>query len=222
MAKFIIDAGHGGSDPGACYNGRKESNDTLKLSLRVGDLLTKNGQTVLYTRESDKFINLAERSSFENKSGCDYFISIHRNAYKPESAKGVETHIYSNGGKTEELATKVNLELVNVGFVDRKVKVSNFHVLRETKNPAILIEVGFIDNTLDNNLFDSKFDDIAEAIARSCLKQVGKELVVTNNTTDDVYFRVICGSYKDRNNALYQQTKLKLAGFDSFLEVYNK
>ena len=220
MAKFIIDAGHGGSDSGATYNGRKESNDVLRLALRVGELLKKNGQTVLYTRESDKSVSLSERSSFENKNGCDYFVSIHRNAYQPEAAKGVETHIYSNGSSAEQLANKVNSQLVNVGFVDRKVKVSNFHVLRETKNPAVLIEVGFIDNSSDNKLFDSKFESIAQGIARGCLKQVGKELVVSNNTLDDdTYFRVICGSYKDRSNAIKQQNKLKAAGFDSFLEV---
>lgn len=223
MAKFIIDAGHGGSDSGATYNGRKESNDVLRLSLRVGELLKKNGQTVLYTRESDKTVSLSERSVFENKNGCDYFVSIHRNAYQPEVAKGVETHIYSNGSSAEQLANKVNLELVNVGLVDRKVKVSNFHVLRETKNPAVLIEVGFIDNSSDNKLFDSKFEDIAQGIARGCLKQVGKELVVSNNTLDDdTYFRVICGSYKNRSNAIKQQNKLKESGFDSFLEIYNK
>ena len=147
MAKFIIDAGHGGSDSGATYNGRKESNDVLRLALRVGELLKKNGQTVLYTRESDKAVSLSERSAFENKNGCDYFVSIHRNAYQPEMAKGVEIHIYRNRSSAEQLANKVKLELINVGFVDRKVKISNFHVLRETKNPAVLIEVGFIDNS---------------------------------------------------------------------------
>lgn len=223
MAKFIIDAGHGGNDPGATYNGRKESNDVLRLALRVGQLLQENGQTVLYTRESDKAVSLSERSLFENKNGCDYFVSIHRNAYQPEGAKGVETHVYSNGSSGEQLANKVNLELVNVGFVDRKVKVSNFHVLRETKNPAVLIEVGFIDNSSDNKLFDSKFEAIAQGIARGCLKQVGKELVLSSNILDDdTYFRVICGSYKDRKNAIKQQNKLKESGFDSFLEAYNK
>lgn len=224
MAKFIIDAGHGGSDSGATYNGRKESNDVLRLALRVGELLKKNGQTVLYTRESDKAVSLSERSAFENKNGCDYFVSIHRNAYQPEMAKGVEIHIYRNRSSAEQLANKVKLELINVGFVDRKVKISNFHVLRETKNSAVLIEVGFIDNSSDNNLFDSKFEAIAQSIARGCLKQIGKELVVNKSTDTSTgsYFRVVCGSYKDRNNAVAQQNKLKEAGFNSFLEVLKK
>lgn len=222
MAKFIIDAGHGGNDPGATYNGRKESNDTLMLALRVGTLLSENGQTVVYTRESDKSLTLADRSLFENRNNCDYFISIHRNAYKPEAAKGVEAHIYSKGGKAQQLATKVNSELVSSGFVDRKVKVSNFHVLRETKNPAILIEVGFIDNTEDNKLFDIKFEAIAQGIARGCLKQIGKELIISDDIDNNTYFRVICGSYKEKNNAMNKQNKLKVAGFNSFLETFKK
>lgn len=110
--------------------------------------------------------------------------------------------------------------MVSIGFVDRKVKVSNFHVLRETENPAILIEVGFVDNTSDNKLFDSKFEAIAQGISRGCLKQIGKELNLSNKIATDNYFMVICGSYKDKNNAINKQNRLKYAGFDSFLEVY--
>lgn len=228
MAKFILDPGHGGNDPGATYKERKESNDVLKLTLRVGALLKENGQTVLYTRETDKALSLTERSNYELKNGCDYFISIHRNAVGAEVAKGVETYIYNGSYSSKEtcrsLAAKVNSNLVGVGFVDRKVKEANFHVLRETKNPAILIEVGFIDNTSDNNLFDSKLEKIAQAIARGCLKQIGKELVVNNSSSNSksTYFRVVCGSYKDRNNAVVQQNKLKAAGFETFLEAFRK
>lgn len=179
MAKWLLDPGHGGSDPGATYNGRKESNDVLKLSLRVGEILTSNGEAVVYTRTSDATVSLSGRSSMENRGSYDYFVSIHRNAIAPEKAKGVETHIYSRGGKKEELATKVNNNLVALGFVNRGVKVSNFHVLRETKCPSILIEVGFIDHTTDNNLFDSKFEQMAQAIAKGCLAQVGKNIAVS-------------------------------------------
>nr|DAP80536.1 MAG TPA: Cell wall hydrolase autolysin [Caudoviricetes sp.] len=176
MAKWLLDPGHGGSDPGACYNKRRESDDVLRLSRRVGEILSSNGESVSYTRTSDATVSLSQRSSMENRGAYDYFVSIHRNAIAPEKAKGVETHIYSKGGKKEELATKINNNLVGIGFVDRKVKVSNFHVLRETKCAAILIECGFIDHTSDNNLFDSKFEQMAQAIAKGCLNQVGKNL----------------------------------------------
>lgn len=183
MAKWLLDPGHGGSDPGACYNGRRESDDVLRLSRRVGEILSSNGESVSYTRTSDATVSLSQRSSMENRGAYDYFVSIHRNAIAPEKAKGVETHIYSRGGKKEELATKINNNLVGIGFVDRKVKVSNFHVLRETKCAAILIECGFIDHTSDNNLFDSKFEQIAQAIAKGCLAQVGKSLAASNSSS---------------------------------------
>ena len=228
MAKWLIDPGHGGADSGAIYKGRRECDDVLKLALRVGELLKNNNENVYYTRVTDTTISLAERSRKENSGDYDYFISIHRNAYQPEKAKGVETHIYASGGKREELAKKVNANLVALGFTNRGVKISNFHVLRETKSAAIIIETGFIDNTSDNNLFDSKFEAIAQAIAKGCLSQVGKSIKVesTSNTTTTVtgetYYRVIVGSYKDRNNAVAQQNKLKEKGFDSFLEAFKK
>lgn len=178
MAKWLLDPGHGGSDPGATYNGRRESDDVLRLAKRVGEILSSNGESVSFTRTSDVTVSLSARSSMENRGSYDYFVSIHRNAIAPEKAKGVETHIYSSGGKKQELATKVNNNLVALGFVDRKVKISNFHVLRETKCSAILIECGFIDNTVDNNLFDSKFEQIAQAIAKGCLNQIGKDTSV--------------------------------------------
>lgn len=183
MAKWLIDPGHGGSDPGATYKGRRESDDVLRLSKRVGEILAANGELVSYTRTVDTFISLSARSSMENRGAYNYFVSIHRNAVGAEVAKGVETHIYRKGGAAEQLANKVNANLVGVGFVNRKVKVSNFHVLRETKCPSILIECGFIDHTSDNNLFDSKFEQIAQAIAKGCLAQVGKSLAASNSSS---------------------------------------
>lgn len=183
MAKWLIDPGHGGSDPGATYKGRRESDDVLRLSKRVGEILAANGELVSYTRTVDTFVSLSARSSMENRGVYNYFVSIHRNAVGAEVAKGVETHIYGKGGAAEKLAIKVNANLVGVGFVNRNVKVSNFHVLRETKCPSILIECGFIDHTSDNNLFDSKFEQIAQAIAKGCLAQVGKSLAASNSSS---------------------------------------
>lgn len=180
MAKWLIDPGHGGSDPGACYKGRRECDDVLRLSKRVGEILSANGESVSFTRTSDATLSLTQRSNIENKGSYDYFVSVHRNAVGAEVARGVETHIYNGSYPSKEtcrsLASKVNTNLVGVGFVDRKVKESNFHVLRETRCPAILIETGFIDHSTDNGIFDSKFEQIAQAIAKGCLAQVGKNM----------------------------------------------
>ncbi len=152
MARICIDAGHGG-EPGAVYKGRKESDDNLALGKAVAAEQRRHGIIVDETRTEDKTASLVERSNFENKGSYDYFISFHRNAFKPGQAKGVETYTYLNpGAKAKGLAEKIQAALVGVGFTNRGVKAANFHVLRETKAPAVLVEVGFIDNTGDNPL----------------------------------------------------------------------
>jgi N-acetylmuramoyl-L-alanine amidase len=154
--------------------GRKESEDVLAVGREVATILRHHGVIVDETRVADVSLSLKERSDFENKGKYDYFISFHRNASKPETATGVETYTYLNPGtKSKELAQKIQNELVSVGFANRGVKEANFHVLRETKAPAVLIEIGFIDNSLDNALFDSKRADIAKGIAKAILSHLG-------------------------------------------------
>lgn len=174
MASLCFDYGHGGSDPGAMYMGRKESDDVLSLGRAVASELRRHGVVVAETRVSDMTVSLIQRSNFENKQVYDYFISFHRNAFKPEQAAGVETYTYINpGAKAKELAKKIQNVLVGVGFGNRSVKEANFHVLRETKAPAVLIEIGFIDNSQDNALFDSQREEIVKAVAGAILSHLG-------------------------------------------------
>jgi len=174
MAKLCFDYGHGGNDPGAVYKGRKEADDVLSLGRAVAAVLIRHGVIVDETRTSDVSLSLKARCDFENSGAYDYFISFHRNAFKPETAAGVETYTYLNpSAKSKEMAEKIQNALVGVGFADRGVKEANFHVLRETKAPAVLIEIGFIDNSQDNALFDAKRDEIVQAIAGAILSQLG-------------------------------------------------
>jgi len=153
---------------------RKESDDVLSLGRAVASELRRHGIVVDETRVSDMTVSLTQRSDFENKQVYDYFISFHRNAFKPEQATGVETYTYINAGaKVKELAKRVQNALVGVGFGNRGVKEANFHVLRETKAPAVLIEIGFIDNSRDNALFDSQREEIVKAVAGAILSQLG-------------------------------------------------
>lgn len=164
MARLCFDYGHGGVDSGACYKGRKESNDVLSLGKAVAAEVRRHGVVVDETRTSDATVSLRERSNFENRNNYDYFISFHRNAYKPEKARGVETYTYlSASTKAKVLAEKIQAGLVSSGFVNRGVKTANYHVLRETICPAVLIEMGFIDNSSDNALFDSKRNEIVKS-----------------------------------------------------------
>ena len=78
--KIVLDAGHGGTDPGAVYNGRNEEDDNLALAQAVGKILEDNGVDVVYTRTEDIYQTPFEKARIANQSGADYFISFHRNS----------------------------------------------------------------------------------------------------------------------------------------------
>jgi N-acetylmuramoyl-L-alanine amidase len=227
MARLCFDYGHGGGDPGATYNGRKESNDVLTLGRVVAEEVRRHGVTVDEIRTTDATVSLGERSDFENRNTYDYFISFHRNAFQPEKARGVETYTYLNpGAKSKGLAQRIQTSLAALGFADRGVKEANYHVLRETKAPAVLIEIGFIDNTGDNNLFDAKRNEIIKALAKAILAQVGIDYIEasapTQSENGQTLYRVMAGSYSVRENAENQVQKLKAAGFDATIMIFNK
>lgn len=228
MSRLCFDYGHGGNAPGACYKGRKECDDVLSLGKAVTAEIKRHGVVVDETRTTDTTVSLNDRSDFENRNTYDYFISFHRNAFQPEQAKGVETYTYLNGGsKSKGLAQNIQTSLVALGFTDRGVKEANFHVLRETKAPAVLVEIGFIDNSGDNALFDSKRTEIIKALAKAILSQIGIEYVeaaapAPQPTDGQTFYRVMAGSYGVRENAENQVQKLKAAGFDAVIMIFNK
>ena len=92
MKTIMVDAGHGGKDPGAAGNGIKESTLVLKLAKLVGTKLKNKGFNVLYTRESDKFISLEKRSEMANNRKVDMFLSLHVNANADSGIWGVEAY----------------------------------------------------------------------------------------------------------------------------------
>lgn len=166
--KIVIDAGHGGYDAGATYNGRREKDDTLALALAVGEILEAQGYDVVYTRTDDVYDSPVQKARIGNESGADFFVSIHRNSSPtPNQYNGVQTLIYNNAGLKATMAENVNKELEQVGYRNiNVVERPDLAVLRRTKMPAILVETGFINSDVDNNLFDTKFSETAEAIAR--------------------------------------------------------
>ena len=172
--RIALDAGHGGSDPGAVYKGRQEKDDTLDLTLAVGDILKKNGIDVYYTRTTDEYETPFKKATDANNSGADLFVSIHRNSSEnPNQYSGVETLVYSDTGLKAEVARNINNQLEDAGFKNLGVdERKNLVVLKRTKMPAVLVEVGFINNDKDNYLFDEEFDSIAQAIADGILESI--------------------------------------------------
>lgn len=182
--KIAVDAGHGGSDYGATYNGRAEKDDNLKLALAVGDILEKNGIDVVYTRTTDEYETPFKKATDANDAKADYFVSIHRNSSPtPNQYTGVETLVYNNSGIKSQMAANINSELEKAGFKNLGItERPNLVVLKRTKMPAVLVEASFINNDKDNETFDKNFNQIANGIADGILKTLGIK-PKTNNTT---------------------------------------
>ena len=171
----VIDPGHGGSDPGAVYNGRQEKDDVLRLGKAVGALLEARGVDVVYTREGDIYETPFKKAQDGNSVGADYFVSIHRNSSEyPNQYSGAEVLVYSDSGVRRELANNIlegmeKAGLKNLGIDERKDLV----VLRRTQMPAVLVEAGFINSDKDNETFDRNFDELARGIANGILQTLG-------------------------------------------------
>lgn len=208
-----IDPGHGGRDPGAVSQGRQEKDDVLRLALTVGSILEQNGVNVVYTRTTDIYNTPFEKATKANNAGADLFISFHRNATPTGEATGVEVLVYEDTGLPAELARAILEELENVGFDNRGViERKNLVVLRRTQMPAVLIEVGFIDNQADNELFDQEFDAIAQGIADAIL-----DVISDVEMPPMPLYRVQVGAYRDSRNAKLQLQRLLAQGFPAFV-----
>lgn len=205
---IMLDAGHGGDrDPGAVYNGRQEKDDNLNLVLEIGEILQNNGIDVEYTRTTDVYESPYQKAAEANEAGVDFFISIHRNSSPmPNQYMGVESLVYDLSGTKYEMAENINAQLETIGFVNLGVKARpNLVVLRKTKMPAVLVEVGFINSDTDNRLFDENFDAIAQAIADGILDT----LHINNSSISDeerAAYRVQVGAFR---NSIYAERLLR-------------
>lgn len=175
MPLVVLDAGHGGANPGATYQGRQEKDDVLALTLAVGQILENRGVDVYYTRTTDVYESPAQKALEGNQTGADYFVSIHRNSSPyPNQYSGIESLVYNRYGAAAQLADNINQQLEAVGFLNQGVNQrQDLVVLNRTQMPAVLVEVGFINTDVDNQLFDERFDDIAQAIANGILITLG-------------------------------------------------
>ena len=179
MAKIFIDAGHGGTDPGAVGNGLQEKVLTLTIAKKIESLL-KNYEnvSVKMSRTSDTTLSLSQRTDAANAWGSDFFLSVHINA---GGGTGYEDYCYntltatSATGKVQStIHSAVMAELKAFNVIDRGAKSANFHVLRETNSPALLSENLFIDTKVDANLL--KRNDVLDAIARGHVEGLAKAL----------------------------------------------
>lgn len=221
MATVMIDAGHGGFDNGATFDGRAEKNDVLNLALAVGNILENNGIDVLYTRTTDVYQSPNEKANIANRSDTSYFISLHRNSSpNPNTYSGVQTLVYADSGIPALFSQNINAELEKVGFANLGTSVRpNLAVLRGTDMPAALVEVGFINTEQDNQLFDLKFPEIAQAIANGILQTVqGANL----ESSEAENYSVELGVFMHHQNAETLAENLQADGFESYIEPINR
>ena len=172
-AKIVIDPGHGGDDPGAVvtFSEKHEADHTLTTALLLKKELENLGATVILTRESDKSVSLENRAQLSNREKANAFISLHFDSGPNSNASGTTGYYFTS--TSENLAQTVNKYIArNLTLKSQGTKFQNFLVLRENKQPSILLELGYLNNPDDNKLIESTEyqENIAKSIA-SALKE---------------------------------------------------
>lgn len=184
--KIAIDNGHGLNTPGKRTplfpdgSHIREWQFNHPTALKLGELLLSNGFEVVYVSPGEEDTPLATRTVRANQVQADLFVSIHYNAATGSwgSANGIETYHHPSSTKGQKLAELVQKELIReTGRRDRGVKTANFHVLRETTMPAVLVECGFMDFLEEARLMlDEEYQLIcARAIAKGICAYAGVE-----------------------------------------------
>lgn len=218
LYSVMLDAGHGGANLGAVYDGRQEKDDALSLVLAIGPILENNGIQVLYTRTTDVYQTPLEKAQIANDANVDFFISIHRNSFPEDNVvSGVESLVFDLSGVKYEMAENINEQLETIGFVDLGVKARpNLIVLRRTKMPAVLVEVGFINSNTDNQLFDANFDAIARAIADGIIETLA--VLPSDPDTLETRYSVQTGAFRNQMYARNLQDELMEMDFPARIE----
>ncbi|MCR8539942.1 MAG: N-acetylmuramoyl-L-alanine amidase [Prochlorococcus marinus CUG1439] len=176
----VLDPGHGGPDPGAIgIGGLRETDVVLEVSKIVEKLLSEKGVKVRLTRKNEVDLDLPPRVSFANNTDADIFVSIHANASrgKRRDINGLET-FYFRGWRGRLLAKRIQKQILRVspGSPDRGVKQGRFYVIKNTRMPAVLVEIGFLTGRLDARRLEkpSHRKRIAYAIAKGILEYLYK------------------------------------------------
>lgn len=224
-----IDMGHtlSGEGTGSQGCGYKEQNLTRELGKIVIEMLKKEGHTI-YDCTVDKSSNnaqqLIDRVNKANKQPLDLFVSIHFNACVNDvkgdgRTTGTEVLLHSMSSKAKPYGERIVKKIANVGLKNRGVKTHNAYVLKHTKAPALLIETCFIDDRDDMNVYLKSPKKVAKAIVEGILDKTITDVV---ETPKNGFYRVLVGSYKDKNNAIKRQEELKSKGIEASLIYFQE
>ncbi len=152
----MIDAGHGGADPGALSGKTQEKNINLQIAKKLQTYLEQGDSYVLMTRQEDKALasnkqsDMYKRKIIANGSGADIFVSIHQNANPRSSAKGAQVYYFGKSEKSKLLAQCIQKEIKKFANPSNKMTTmpnTDYFVLRQTTMPSVLVECGFMSNS---------------------------------------------------------------------------
>ena len=220
--KIMLDPGHGGTDPGAVYEGRQEKDDALRLATAVGEILRNNGYDVEFTRTSDVYDTPFEKATKANNTGADLFVSFHRNsAPTANQYSGVQSLVYDDSGLKSQLARNINANLTKIGFEDKGVvERPNLVVLKRTKMPAVLIEAGFINdkNDADGNTYTVQVGAFRNRqLANNMAYKLRQQGYPADVIFENGLYKVQVGVFDDIDNAAMMEMNLRNVGYNTFI-----
>ena len=195
------------------YKERKEKDDTLRLTLAVGEILEAHGLDVQYTRTTDIYESPYQKAMEANNAGVDFFVSIHRNSFPSDNAvSGVESLVYDKSGIKLRMAENINEQLEDIGFVNLGVKARpNLVVLKRTdtlesnhevESPGYEVQVGAYRN---------------ERYAQNLLEELLEQDFPAYIVEGDRLYRVRVGNYITLEDAARMEQMLKRAGYPTVI-----
>lgn len=179
---IMLDAGHGGKDPGANNGAVLEKDITLEIAKLVKEQLQEGGWRVRMTRTDDSYMDIRDRAAYANQKQADLFVSIHCNSLEEGQASGIETYYAEAKEETSQsLAQAIQTELIAfTGAVDRGVKTTNYTVLVRTDMPAALVEVGFLSDEGERTLLQQ--EEYLKKLAQGIAGGIEQELSASGET----------------------------------------
>ncbi len=184
MPTVVVDAGHGGND-GGTYSGKIIEKDiTLAVAKMMQKLLEEQEINVIMTRETDKYLELKERTKISNENDTDLFVSVHCNYYEGGSeVKGIECYYAEDDEISEKVAWTIMKSIDGIsGLRNRGAKEEDYFVTEYNDAPAVLVEMGFLSNPTEcKNLADS---DYQQSLAKELVEGILKSLEMLAEETD--------------------------------------
>lgn len=213
-----------------------EQKAVRELSLKLMPVLRKYGHVVIDCNSDARTVSAELRQGTDkaNSNNCDIYITIHMNAFNG-SARGVESLVFSrSSANAVAIGERVCANLASLGLPNRGIKIRpDLHDLRATRMQAVILELLFCDNAIDVGIWNRNiWDTFAYLIANAIDPKIPRSKPVpppppkpapkppVNPSNKTTYFRVICGSFKDRNNALRRMAELKKNGFNEVFIAY--